>query len=592
MAIDSAQKNNLPVQNSGVQEDSSPNGIVDILFLKKILSQEQKEAVKITVLETGKTEEEVIRGKKLITEDQLLAAKAEFLKVPYIDLDKVGFSPESYSLLSKNIAEHYNLIAFDIDKVEKILKVAMVNPLDLETIEFLEQKYQYRIVPYLADKEQVEKKIKEGYAQELTDEVSEALMDTGRSRKKTSTDPNINQISQELKEEQPISKVVASILEFAISSRSSDIHIEPTEDDTRLRYRIDGILREELVLPRSIHDAVVSRIKILSDLKIDEKRVPQDGRFTFKADSQEVDLRISTAPTVHGEKVVMRLLKKSQKIPDLPELGLRGRALRNLQEAVSRPHGIIIVCGPTGSGKTTTLYSALSKLNTVKVNMMTIEDPVEYMIAGINQVQVNPQAGLTFSSALRSFLRQDPDIIMVGEIRDQETAELAVNAALTGHLVFSTLHTNDAAGAAPRMIDMGIEPFLLVSSLSAIVGQRVLRKICPHCSEEYTPPPEVVEDIKKVLGPLLSNEKAEKFSLYKGKGCPECKDSGYLGRVGIFEVLTITDKVTKMIIEKQAASQIQKVAVEQGMITMMQDGYQKAVEGITTIEEVLRVAKY
>ncbi len=583
MAIDSAQKNNTV---------SSPKGIVDILIFKKILSQQQKEAVKIAVLETGKTEEEVIKEKRLIPEDQLLIAKAEFLKVPYIDLDKVGFSPESHSLLSQNIAEHYLLIAFDIDKVEKILKVAMVNPLDLETIEFLEQKYQYRVVPYLASKEQVEKKIKEGYAQELTDEVTEALMDTGRSGKKSSVDLSINQISQELKEEQPISKVVSSILEFAISSRSSDIHIEPTEDDTRLRYRIDGILREELVLPRSIHDAVVSRIKILSDLKIDEKRVPQDGRFTFKADNQEVDLRVSTAPIVYGEKVVMRLLKKSQKIPDLPELGLRGKALRNLQEAVSRPHGIIIVCGPTGSGKTTTLYSVLSKLNTVKVNMMTIEDPVEYIIAGINQVQVNPQAGLTFSSALRSFLRQDPDIIMVGEIRDEETAELAVNAALTGHLVFSTLHTNDAAGAAPRMIDMGIEPFLLVSSLSAIVGQRVLRKMCPHCKEEYTPPPEVVEDIKKVLGPLLDKEKAGNLSLYKGKGCPECKDTGYLGRVGIFEVFTITDKVIKLILEKQAASQIQKMAVEEGMITMMQDGYQKAVEGITTIEEVLRVAKY
>jgi len=589
--VQNSAQNNLPKNDVSSSVEVSKKGIADVLASGGFISPQQREEVKIAVLETGKAEEDVVREKRLVAEDQLLMAKAEFLNIPYVDLDKVGFSPESYSLVSQNIAEHYDLIAFDINKIGKVLKVAMANPLDLETIEFLEQKYQHKVVPYLASKEQIEKKIKEGYAQELTDEVTEALMDTGRSRKEA-IDPSIEQINQELKEEQPISKVVSSILEFAISSRASDVHIEPTEEDTRLRYRIDGILREELVLPRSIHDAVISRIKILSNLKIDEKRVPQDGRFTFKADGQEVDLRVSTAPTVYGEKVVMRLLKKSDKIPDLQELGLRGRALRNLQEAVSRPHGIVIVCGPTGSGKTTTLYSALSKLNTVKVNMMTIEDPVEYKIAGVNQVQVNPQAGLTFSSALRSFLRQDPDIIMIGEIRDKETAELAVQAALTGHLVFSTLHTNDAAGAAPRMIDMGIEPFLLVSSLSSIVGQRVLRKICPSCKEEYTPPPQVTEDIVKVLGPLLDKNKAEKLTLFRGKGCPECNDSGYLGRIGIFEVLTITDKLTKLILEKQSSGQIQKVAVEEGMITMMQDGYQKAVEGITTIEEVLRVAKY
>jgi type IV pilus assembly protein PilB len=590
MAQNSAQ-NNLSKDNLKPSFGTSAKGVADVLASGGFISPQQREEVKIAVLETGKTDEEIIREKRLVAEDQLLAAKAEFLSVPYVDLDKVGFSPESHSIVSQNIAEHYNLVAFDVNKTEKTLKVAMANPLDLETIEFLEQKYQHKVFPYLASKEQIEKKIKEGYAQELTDEVTEALIDTGKSSKKT-TDPSTEQISKELKEEQPISKVVSSILEFAISSRASDVHIEPTEEDTRLRYRIDGILREELVLPRSIHDAVISRIKILSNLKIDEKRVPQDGRFTFKADGQEVDLRVSTAPTVYGEKVVMRLLKKSQKIPDLQELGLRGRALHNLQEAVSRPHGIVIVCGPTGSGKTTTLYSALSKLNTVKVNMMTIEDPVEYKIAGVNQVQVNPQAGLTFSSALRSFLRQDPDIIMVGEIRDKETAELAVQAALTGHLVFSTLHTNDASGAAPRMIDMGTEPFLLVSSLSCIVGQRVLRKICPSCREEYAPPPQVTEDIKSALGSLLDKEKAEKLTLFKGKGCPECNNTGYLGRVGIFEVLTISDKVTKLILEKQSSGQIQKIAVEEGMITMMQDGYQKAVEGITTIEEVLRVAKY
>ncbi len=360
-----------------------------------------------------------------------------------------------------------------------------------------------------------------------------------------------------------------------------------------MRYRVDGVLREELVLPKRIHDSVVSRIKILADLKIDEKRVPQDGRFTFTDGQQEVDLRVSTAPTVYGEKVVMRLLKKSQKIPTLTELGLRGKALRDLREAISRPHGMIVVCGPTGSGKTTTLYSVLSQVNTVKVNTMTIEDPVEYKIEGVNQVQVNPQAGLTFSSALRSFLRQDPDIIMVGEIRDKETAQLAVEAALTGHLVFSTLHTNDAAGAVPRLIDMGVEPFLLVSSLNAIVAQRVLRRIHEDCKESYQPVDKVQQDITKVLGPLLSPEKRENLLLYRGKGKDDaCKGTGYLGRIGIFEVLPNSDKLMKLIIERSPAETIQKLAVEEGMTTMMEDGYLKATEGITTIEEVLRVAKY
>jgi type IV pilus assembly protein PilB len=573
--------------------DVSTKSIAQILHQKGLINDDQLREVKLAVLETGKDEEEFIREKRLVSEKQLLAAKAEFLGVGFVDLDKVGFSPQSISLVPRNVAEHYHLFPFDVDGKKKLLSVAMANPVDLETIEFLEKKTKMRVKAFLASAEQINQKIKEGYAQEITQEVTRALKETEIGRQAF---PDLNHLDQVIREA-PIAKVVATILEFAIRWRASDVHIEPTEDDTRVRYRIDGILYEKLVLPRRIHDAVVSRIKILSDLKIDEKRVPQDGRFTFTADGQEVDLRVSTAPTVYGEKVVMRLLKKSQKIPDLPELGLRGKALRDFREAVTRPHGIIIVCGPTGSGKTTTLYSALSKVNTSKVNTMTIEDPVEYRIAGVNQVQVNPQAGLTFSSALRSFLRQDPDIIMVGEIRDEETAQLAVHAALTGHLVFSTLHTNDAAGAPPRMIDMGVEPFLLVSSLTAVVAQRVLRRICPNCKEEYQPPPEVVEDIKKALGPLIKDK--EPIKLYKGSGrekngnkeCAKCGGTGYFGRIGIFEVMPISDKIAKLILEKSADATIRKQAIEDGMVTMMQDGYLK-LEGITTIEEVLRVAKY
>ena len=365
----------------------------------------------------------------------------------------------------------------------------------------------------------------------------------------------------------------------------------------RIRYRIDGILQEKYLLPRNVHDAVVSRIKILSGMKIDEKRVPQDGRFFFSHDGNDVDLRISTLPSTYGEKVVMRLLQKSIKTPTLPDLGLRGSALKNLMTAIERPHGIIIVCGPTGSGKTTTLYSVLGIVATPKVNVVTIEDPVEYQMKGVNQVQVNVQAGLTFASALRSFLRQDPNIIMVGEIRDQETADLAVNAALTGHLVFSTLHTNDASGVPPRLLDMGVEPFLLTSALNCVVGQRVLRRVCKNCEQEIDIPAEQLDDIKTTLGPIYEmildkwKKDNKPLKVMKPVGCEKCNSSGYYGRIAIYEVMPITEKIAKLIVSKASAGDIQKLAMEEGMLTMKQDGYVKVLEGVTTVEEVLRVAQ-
>ena len=390
-------------------------------------------------------------------------------------------------------------------------------------------------------------------------------------------------------------KIVSNILEFAVKSRASDVRIEAEERRSRVRYRVDGILHEKLTLPHEVHDSLVSRIKILAGMKIDESRIPQDGRFSFKTGTEEVDLRVSSLPTVHGEKVVMRLLKKTGGVPDLPELGVRGRALKNLEDAIIRPHGIILVCGPTGSGKTTTLYSVLSRINTPKVNIVTLEDPIEYQISGINQVQVNVDAGLTFASGLRSFLRQDPNIIMVGEIRDQETADLAIQASLTGHLVFSTLHTNDSAGALPRLLDMGAEPFLLASSITAILAQRVVRKIHEDCKESYKPEQAVETDIKSVLGKLLQNtndaSSGGEMKLFKGRGDEECSNSGYLGRVGVFEVMPITEKIGRLILERSPAVDIQKQAVEEGMVTMKQDGYLKVTEGVTSIEEVLRVAQ-
>src|SRR5260221_621354 len=405
------------------------------------------------------------------------------------------------------------------------------------------------------------------------------------------THPVIHRFYMIIKEA-PIAKIVSTILEYAVNSRASDVHIEPMDDRMRVRYRIDGILYERLTLPKTVQEAVISRIKILSEMKIDEHRSPQDGRFNFKVDDKEVDLRISVLPTSFGEKIEMRLLRKSGGVPSLEELGLTGASLRNLETAMLRPHGIIIVVGPTGSGKTTTLYSVLNKLNTTRVNIVSLEDPVEYEMPGINQVQINDAVGLTFAAGLRSFLRQDPNIILVGEIRDKETTDLAIQAALTGHLVFSTLHTSDAAGVLPRLLDLGAENFLLASTMNAAVGQRIVRKICATCKETYTPAAKIIEEMKLVLGPLFPpNLLNTNIQLYKGKGCEKCGDSGYLGRVGIFEVLPISEKIGKLILEHPDADSISKESIAEGMITMKQDGYLKVLSGVTTIEEVLRVAQ-
>jgi len=561
--------------------------IADILATKGVLSKEILQQIRLEQVNTGKSAKEIIVEKNLTSEEEIAKAEGELWQVPFVNLSEVAFSPQALGLISQAVAEEYNSIPFSYDVAKNELSVAMEDPLNLQTIDFISRKSKAKVKPFIASPSQIRQAIISNYGQSLVAEVKAALGEAG-VRPSEEKPSQIFQPGEVIREEK-IAKVVNAILEFAMKARASDIHIEPQEERTRIRYRIDGILHEKLVLSKTIHDAVVSRIKILSGLRIDEKRIPQDGRFNFKTEEQEVDLRVSTLPTVHGEKVVMRLLKKSGGVPDLPELGLRGRALKNLEDAILRPHGITIVCGPTGSGKTTTLYSVLSRINTPKVNIVTLEDPVEYQIPGVNQVQVNPAAGLTFASGMRSFLRQDPNIIMVGEIRDRETTELAVQASLTGHLVFSTLHTNNAAQAIPRLLDLGAEPFLLASSVTCLVAQRICRRVCPDCKEEYEPPPEAVEDIKKVLGKLLPPKK--EIKLTRGKKCPTCNNTGYLGRIGIFEVLPVTEKIARLILERAPARDIEKQAIEEGMITMKQDGYLKALEGVTTLEEVLRVAQ-
>lgn len=598
--------------------------IEDILQSQGVLSPTQVSAIKLESINTGKSADKIILERHFAPEEKVVQAKAQILGIPYINVQNKAISPETLNYVPEGVARRYLLIPFekDLDSIS----VAMADPLDLQVIQFLEKKTNLQVKRFLGSEEDILKAINNQYSQNITTEVVSALKEVTGNEEEVITEAQRAQQTQplpssEMIKEAPVSNIVTHLLEFALKTKASDIHIEPEETQTRIRYRIDGILHEKVILPKKVHDAVISRVKILSNLKIDEHRLPQDGRFTFTQGDQEIDLRISTLPTVYGEKVVMRLLQKSERAPTLQDLGLRGTALKNLEVQMTRPHGIILICGPTGSGKTTTLYSILSKLSTARVNVSTIEDPVEYQIPGANQVQVNPAIGLTFATALRAFLRQDPNIILVGEIRDTETAELAIQAALTGHQVFSTIHTNSASGALPRLLDMGAESFLVASAMNAAVGQRILRKICSHCQVAYTPPPEIIQNIQHVLGNLFpvnqqapiksgqavrqpadqqavsfGNQSSVSFGnrpiqLYKGNGCGNCGYTGYSGRTGIYEVLPITDKITKLILQRASSLDIEKVAVEEGMITLKQDGYLKALEGMTTMEEVLRVGQ-
>lgn len=590
MPNNDVQLQQQPQESQPVTPTQSPGSgqtVADILLSEHLLTQQQYEDLKVKSASQGKSVEIIIESENLVPQEKLAEAKARLLGIPYISLANTSFSPQALSFIPRAVAERFSLIPFLYDEKTKTLSVAMANPVDLEAISFIQQKTGLTIKSVAAAPSEVTKAISLQYRQELVSEVGAALKETEELKKIKTVDST--QIAQIIKEA-PIAKIVSTILEYAVTSRASDVHIEPQEDRVRVRYRIDGILYDRLSLPKTVQEAVISRIKILSEMKIDEHRTPQDGRFNFKVAENEVDLRISVLPAAHGEKIVMRLLRKSGGIPTLPELGLAGTALKNLETAILRPHGIIIVCGPTGSGKTTTLYSVLSKLNTTRVNIMSLEDPVEYQIAGVNQVQINPAVGLTFATGLRSFLRQDPNIILVGEIRDSETTDLAIQAALTGHLVFSTLHTSSAAGALPRLLDLGAESFLLASTMNAILGQRIGRKICSHCKETYVPPASIISEMREILGNLFPKTESE-VKLYKGKGCSECGDSGYLGRVGIFEVLPVSEKVAHLVLEHPDSATIEKQAIAEGMITMKQDGYLKVLQGVTTVEEILRVAQ-
>jgi len=564
----------------------SVSSIVDILVTLGTLSADRAKQVKDLEIQTGKSQEEIITSQNLVTEKALVQARAKYYNTTYIDLSAAPSSPEALAVLPQSVAQKFRAFPVSVDKTKNQLVLAMADPLNLTALEFIEQKTGFRVVPRAAEPSKVDELLATAYTSSLSREVTEALREVAPENAQVRT---VDITKTGFIKEEKVAEIVKHLLEFAEKARASDVHIEPQERVTRVRYRIDGILQEKLSIPKGLHEALISRIKILSGIKIDEKRVPQDGRFNFRSDNQEIDLRVSTLPTTWGEKVVLRLLKKTTNALDLTKLGLRGKGLKNLNEAILRPHGIILICGPTGSGKTTTLYSVISRINTPQVNIVTLEDPIEYKIPGVNQVQVNPVAGLTFASGLRSFLRQDPNIIYVGEIRDQETADLAIQASLTGHLVFSTLHTNNASNALPRLLDMGAEAYLLSSSITAIVGQRVVRQIDPEAKRSYDPDPKVVQDMQNVLGPLFPKERSVK--LYRGVPSQSNNNSGYIGRIGIFEVLPVSEKISRAILEGVSASEIERIATEEGMVTLKQDGYLKALDGTTTIEEVLRVAQ-
>ena len=580
----------VPKQQNGqqvAQQATPPRTILDVLLAENALNEQQYNEVKLRTFSQGISPEAALLSSHFVSEDAIAEAKAKLLGIPFVSLANTSFSPQAMSLLPRVVVERFMAIPFSYDEKTGTLSIAMANPIDLEAIDFLQKKTGLVIKAYAATPSEVAGAISQQYGQQLVGEVGEAIKETEEITQKKTVDSK--QIAQIIKEA-PIAKIVSTILEYAVTSRASDVHVEPLEDRVRVRYRIDGILYDKLSLPKNVQEQLISRIKILAEMKIDEHRIPQDGRFNFKAANQEVDLRISIIPATFGEKIVMRLLRKSGGIPTLTELGLSGTGLKTLETAILKPHGIILVCGPTGSGKTTTLYSVLSKLNTTRVNIMSLEDPVEYQIPGVNQVQINPAVGLTFASGLRAFLRQDPNIILVGEIRDKETTDLALQAALTGHLVFSTLHTSDAAGALPRLLDLGAESFLLASSINAIIGQRIVRRICDSCKEPYQPPGQLIEEMKRILGPLYAKKDGE-VRLYRGKGCSECGNTGYRGRVGIYEVLAVTQTIAQMVLSHPDTAGIEAQAKKEGMIAMQQDGYLKVLSGWTTVEEVMRVAQ-
>jgi len=548
-----------------------------ILIHRSLITPEQLQQGLIEQKRTGKRIGEALVSLGYLTESEMLSALGERLGLPVVNLSEQVVEPEVLGRVPSEFALKHHILP--LASSNHTLTVAVADPLDLDALDDLQLLTGSVVEPVLASPSDIRRAIEQFYMAKMMQDISaqdvEVLSEEGYE---------IADLQRMAREELVI-QLVNLLLQQAIRDRASDIHIEPFEKELRVRYRIDGVLQEVSSPPKRLHPAIVSRIKILSDMNIAERRLPQDGRMRLRTGGRQIDLRVSTVPTLFGESVVMRILDRSTALLGLEELGMRAEALERFRRLIRMPHGIILVTGPTGSGKTTTLYAALSEIYTPEKKIITIEDPVEYQLTGVNQIQVRPNIGLTFASGLRHIVRQDPDIIMVGEIRDAETVDIAIHAALTGHLVFSTLHTNDAAGAISRMLDMGAEPYLVASSLIGVIAQRLVRVNCPRCSKPVRETPEALLEVG------ISPDEAEGARLMAGQRCEECKFTGYRGRTGLFEMLLIDDTVRQMVMSRVASLEIKQYGIQQGMTPLLIEGQHRILTGKTTIEEVLRVCQ-
>ena len=577
--------------------DDIQDKLIKLLVEEGLVAAEVIASAKQESASAGKPLFSLLTDQDIIDDELLTHAIAQVSGVPYVNLANILIDQNILTLLPEDIAERF--MAVPLAEVQNRLAVAMIDANNVQAVDYLANRIQRPLKVFMASESGV-RHVLDQYKTDLSSVNQAAQASQAEERAEEAND--VKTIVQD----SPISQALSKILEYAVKSRASDIHVEPLENALKIRCRVDGVLREVMQLPKSIEPALVSRVKILANLKIDEHRVPQDGQFAVKVANKEVDLRIAISPVVWGEQIVIRLLDKTGNSFDLEEMGYAGRSLRVIRHGVKRPNGMVLTSGPTGSGKSTSLYALIKEIKDDTVNIVTLEDPVEYKMQGVNQIQVNAEVGLTFANGLRSILRQDPDVVMVGEIRDGETAQLAVQAALTGHLVFSTLHTNSAAGVLPRLLDMGIEPFLIASTVNTIIGQRLVRRVAKR-RETYASTTIETQNIMATVGHLLPKTKEEvarvsadlgykdlplagqtSYTLIRGIDTPQTPH-GYSGRAGIYEVMDVNDDIQKLIVNHATSSEIQRLAVSQGMITMRQDGYLKALSGLTTLEEVNRV---
>ncbi|MBN2830921.1 MAG: Flp pilus assembly complex ATPase component TadA [Candidatus Omnitrophica bacterium] len=559
--------------------------LTEILINNKLITQEQLEQALVVQKEKGGRLSDIIVALKFIKESELVSTLSEGLGLPLIDLKRFKIDPEVVKVVPVNIARHYQIVP--LSKIGKTITLATADPLNIFAIDHVASLTGYKINPIISSSQDIAMTIDliypdstKGVIDDLVKEMSVSSIELIREEKEIlPSDQELDVISRQA----PVIQITNMILEDAVRKKGSDILIEPFSKRLRIRFRIDGILHEEKAPPKNVHVSIVSRIKVMSDLNIAEHRLPQDGRFKMKFSGKEVDFRVSILPSSLGEKVAVRILDKSQATLNIEKLGFSKTIIASLTKVAKLPHGMMLICGPTGSGKTTTLYSILKLVDSPDKNIVTVEDPVEFQLEGINQVTARPEIGLTFAASLRSILRQDPNVIMIGEIRDYETVDIAIKSALTGHLVLSTLHTTTAPGAVVRLVNMGVEPYLINSSLVCVVAQRLVRRICPHCKEEYTVKKEVLDNLK------ISIEKEKNLRFFRGKGCSNCFNMGYIGRTGIAEVLLLSSSVRDLILSRAQEHVIKQKARSEGMITLREDGLLQVFNGLTTLEEVLRV---